>query len=170
MRRAWAGGLSEFTIRTARTPDMRGIHRLLARYVQRRILLCSDLVVLYESVQQILVGEDAAGRRDRTSPLMPSSDEERQPVRDHRHLIEGIMWRDHLLAPRQHPDKWSPQTRYVLVYPWRIVGFADAARGYAALLAPGDDSFPAVTVEQVVERAFDSGDLTKALFVPRYLG
>ena len=54
--------MSEFTVRPARTADVRSIHRLLEPYVQRRILLGKDLVVLYESVQQFLVAEDAAGR------------------------------------------------------------------------------------------------------------
>ncbi len=50
-----------FTVRPARTADIRGIHRLLDPYVQRRILLGKDLVVLYESVQQFLVAEDTDG-------------------------------------------------------------------------------------------------------------
>src|SRR3546814_16470611 len=47
--------MSDFTVRPARTADVRGIHDLLEPYVQRRILLGKDLVVLYESVQQFLV-------------------------------------------------------------------------------------------------------------------
>lgn len=54
-------GDAPFTVRPARTADVRGIHRLLDPYVQRRILLGKDLVVLYESVQQFLVAEDADG-------------------------------------------------------------------------------------------------------------
>lgn len=49
--------MSAFTVRPARTADVRGIHRLLDPYVQRRILLGKDLVVLYESVQQFVVAE-----------------------------------------------------------------------------------------------------------------
>jgi amino-acid N-acetyltransferase len=50
-----------FTVRPARTPDVAAIHAMLDPYVQRRILLGKDLVVLYESVQQFLVAEDADG-------------------------------------------------------------------------------------------------------------
>src|SRR3546814_10895554 len=49
--------MSDFTVRPARTADVRVIHDLLEPYVQRRILLGKDLVVLYESVQQFLVAE-----------------------------------------------------------------------------------------------------------------
>ncbi len=52
----------DFTVRPARTADVRGILTLLDPYVQRRILLGKDIVVLYESVQQFLVAEDATGR------------------------------------------------------------------------------------------------------------
>ena len=41
---------------------MRGIQTLLDPFVQRRILLGKDLVVLYEAVQQFLVAEDEHGR------------------------------------------------------------------------------------------------------------
>ena len=54
--------MSDFTIRHARADDVRSIHRLLDPYVQRRILLGKDLVVLYEAVQQFVVAEDAEGR------------------------------------------------------------------------------------------------------------
>ncbi|QCQ17223.1 amino-acid N-acetyltransferase [Microbacterium sp. RG1] len=53
--------MSEFTVRPARTADVRAIHRMLEPYVQRRILLGKDIVVLYEAVQQFLVAEDANG-------------------------------------------------------------------------------------------------------------
>jgi len=53
--------VSEFTVRPARTADVRAIHRMLEPYVQRRILLGKDIVVLYEAVQQFLVAEDANG-------------------------------------------------------------------------------------------------------------
>jgi amino-acid N-acetyltransferase len=51
-----------FTVRPAVTRDVRGIAALLEPYVQRRILLGKELVVLYESVQQFVVAEDADGR------------------------------------------------------------------------------------------------------------
>lgn len=54
--------MSEFTVRPARTADVRGIHRMLEPYVQRRILLGKDIVVLYEALQQFVVAEDADGR------------------------------------------------------------------------------------------------------------
>lgn len=49
--------MSAITIRPARTADVRGIHALLEPYVQRRILLGKDLVLLFESTQQFLVAE-----------------------------------------------------------------------------------------------------------------
>lgn len=54
--------MSEFRVRAARSADVRGIRDLLEPYVQRRILLGKDLVVLYEAVQQFVVAEDATGR------------------------------------------------------------------------------------------------------------
>ncbi|WP_460775618.1 amino-acid N-acetyltransferase [Microbacterium sp. GXF7504] len=54
--------MSEFTVRHARTADVRSIHEMLEPYVQRRILLGKDIVVLYEAVQQFVVAEDADGR------------------------------------------------------------------------------------------------------------
>ncbi|BDV29563.1 amino-acid N-acetyltransferase [Microbacterium terricola] len=53
--------MSTFTVRPARTADVRGILALLEPYVQRRILLGKDIVVLYEAVQQFLVAEDEGG-------------------------------------------------------------------------------------------------------------
>lgn len=53
--------MSDFTVRRARTADIRGIQSMLEPYVQRRILLGKDLVVLYESTQQFVVAEDAHG-------------------------------------------------------------------------------------------------------------
>jgi len=49
--------VSSFTVRPARTSDVRGILAMLDPYVQRRILLGKDIVVLYESVQQFVVAE-----------------------------------------------------------------------------------------------------------------
>lgn len=54
--------MSEFKVRAARAADIRGIRDLLEPFVQRRILLGKDLVVLYEAVQQFLVAEDESGR------------------------------------------------------------------------------------------------------------
>lgn len=54
--------MSSYTVRAARTADVPGIQALLEPYVQRRILLGKDIVVLYESVQQFVVAEDEAGR------------------------------------------------------------------------------------------------------------
>jgi amino-acid N-acetyltransferase len=53
--------MSGFRIRPARTGDVRGIQTLLEPYVQRRILLGKDLVLLFESVQEFVVAEDDAG-------------------------------------------------------------------------------------------------------------
>lgn len=54
--------MTEFTVRPARTADVRGIQALLEPWVQRRVLLGKDLVVLFESVQQFTVAEDADGQ------------------------------------------------------------------------------------------------------------
>lgn len=48
-------------VRAATTADILGIRDLLEPYVQRRILLGKDLVVLYESVQEFVVAADADG-------------------------------------------------------------------------------------------------------------
>lgn len=53
--------MSEFTVRPATTRDVRGIQGILEPFVQRRILLGKDLVVLYEATQQFVVAEDADG-------------------------------------------------------------------------------------------------------------
>ena len=53
--------MAEFTVRPARTRDVRGIQAMLEPLVQRRILLGKDLVVLYEATQQFVVAEDADG-------------------------------------------------------------------------------------------------------------
>ncbi|WP_409047901.1 amino-acid N-acetyltransferase [Microbacterium sp. HA-8] len=53
--------MAEFTVRAARTGDVAGIWDLLEPFVQQRILLGKDLVVLYESVQEFVVAEDAEG-------------------------------------------------------------------------------------------------------------
>ena len=51
-----------FQVRPARTSDVRPIWEMLEPFVQRRILLGKDIVVLYESVQQFIVAEDEQGR------------------------------------------------------------------------------------------------------------
>ena len=51
-----------FQVRPARTSDVRPIWEMLEPFVQRRILLGKDIVVLYESVQQFIVAEDDDGR------------------------------------------------------------------------------------------------------------
>ena len=53
--------MSTYTVRAARAADVRGIQNLLEPYVQRRILLGKDLVVLYEAAQQFVVAEDENG-------------------------------------------------------------------------------------------------------------
>lgn len=53
--------MSEFTVRPATTADVRGIQAMLEPFVQRRILLGKDLVVLYEATQQFVVAESAGG-------------------------------------------------------------------------------------------------------------
>lgn len=53
--------MTDYTVRPARTADIRGIQSLLEPYVQRRILLGKDLVVLYESVQEFVVAEGEDG-------------------------------------------------------------------------------------------------------------
>ena len=54
--------MSGYTVRPARSADVRGIQALLEPFVQQRILLGKDLVVLYEAVQQFVVAEDDSGR------------------------------------------------------------------------------------------------------------
>ena len=49
--------MSSFTVRSARSADVRRIWEMLEPFAQRRILLGKDVVVLYESVQQFLVAE-----------------------------------------------------------------------------------------------------------------
>ncbi|PTW91132.1 N-acetylglutamate synthase [Microbacteriaceae bacterium MWH-Ta3] len=50
-----------FTVRRARTSDVRAIQELIAPHVVERAILDKDPVVLYESIQQFLVVEDSAG-------------------------------------------------------------------------------------------------------------
>ena len=54
--------MTSFHVRPAKTADVRGIQEILEPFVQRRILLGKDIVVLYESVQQFLVAEDENDR------------------------------------------------------------------------------------------------------------
>lgn len=54
--------MSQFITRPARTSDVHAIQELLEPYVQRRILLGKDLVLLFESVQEFVVAETPDGR------------------------------------------------------------------------------------------------------------
>ncbi|WP_345801248.1 amino-acid N-acetyltransferase [Microbacterium sp. AZCO] len=54
--------MTGFHVRPATTADVRGIQDMLDPFVQKRILLGKDIVVLYESVQQFVVAQDDAGR------------------------------------------------------------------------------------------------------------
>jgi amino-acid N-acetyltransferase len=49
--------MTSFTVRPARSSDVRDVQAMLAPYVERRILLGKDIVLLYESLQQFLVAE-----------------------------------------------------------------------------------------------------------------
>lgn len=49
------------TVRSARTSDVAAIESLIEPYVAQRILLGKDAVVLYGSIQQFVVAEDATG-------------------------------------------------------------------------------------------------------------
>ena len=81
------------------------------------------------------------------------------------------IWRDHLLAlsMREHPELWTRQTRYVLIYPGRNVSFRDAVESYAQILVEADTSFQAFTIESVLEAAFDDDDPAQGDFRRRYL-
>jgi amino-acid N-acetyltransferase len=50
-----------FTVRRARTSDVPYIQTIVEPLVQQRILLGKDLVVVYESVQEFRIAEDADG-------------------------------------------------------------------------------------------------------------
>ncbi|MCW4385391.1 amino-acid N-acetyltransferase [Salinibacterium sp. SYSU T00001] len=50
-----------FTVRPARTSDVRQIQALVEPLVQQRILLGKDLVVLFESIQEFRVAVDESG-------------------------------------------------------------------------------------------------------------
>jgi amino-acid N-acetyltransferase len=49
---------NKFSVRQARTADVRGIHALVEPLVQERILLGKELVVFFESVQEFSVAVD----------------------------------------------------------------------------------------------------------------
>ncbi len=51
-----------FSVRPARTGDVRHIQRLVEPLVNRRILLGKDSVVFYEAIQEFLMADDADGR------------------------------------------------------------------------------------------------------------
>ncbi|ODT42764.1 MAG: N-acetylglutamate synthase [Microbacterium sp. SCN 70-200] len=49
--------MPDYTVRPARTSDVRGILELLEPWVARRILLGKEVVTVYESVQEFVVAE-----------------------------------------------------------------------------------------------------------------
>ncbi|MFT3798057.1 amino-acid N-acetyltransferase [Microbacterium sp.] len=49
--------MSSYTVRPARTSDVRGILGLLEPWVRRRILLGKEIVTLFEAVQEFVVAE-----------------------------------------------------------------------------------------------------------------
>ncbi|MFE6997133.1 amino-acid N-acetyltransferase [Microbacterium sp. NPDC057659] len=49
--------MSDYAVRSARSGDILGIHRLLEPLVDQRILLGKDLAVLYGAVQEFVVAE-----------------------------------------------------------------------------------------------------------------
>jgi amino-acid N-acetyltransferase len=53
---------SQWSIRRARTSDIRSIARLIEPLVESRVLLGKDLVVLYEAAQEFSVAEDPSGQ------------------------------------------------------------------------------------------------------------
>ncbi|MGO1839195.1 MAG: amino-acid N-acetyltransferase [Candidatus Microbacterium stercoravium] len=53
--------MTDFSVRPARAADMAAVHEMLQPYVDRRILLGKDLVVLYEATQEFLVAVDSRG-------------------------------------------------------------------------------------------------------------
>jgi hypothetical protein len=79
------------------------------------------------------------------------------------------LWRDHLLtlAMRRQPE-WS-RGCYLLVYPSRNTSFAHAAQRYEALLADGDTTFRALTVEELLGSTSLHDPQTAAAFTHRYL-
>jgi amino-acid N-acetyltransferase len=50
-----------FSVRAARTSDVRDIQRLVEPLVNRRILLGKDSVVFYEAIQEFVMADDADG-------------------------------------------------------------------------------------------------------------
>lgn len=57
-----SGTSTTWTIRRARTGDIRAIAALVEPLVERRVLLGKDLVVLFESVQEFMVAVDPSDR------------------------------------------------------------------------------------------------------------
>ncbi|MBN9215372.1 MAG: amino-acid N-acetyltransferase [Microbacterium sp.] len=55
--RQYSGAVPDYTVRPARTSDVRGILELLEPWVARRILLGKEVVTVYESVQEFVVAE-----------------------------------------------------------------------------------------------------------------
>lgn len=91
-----------------------------------------------------------------------------------RNAIEGTplrqIWRDHLLALslRQHPQRWTAASRYVLIYPARNTSYANLAREYALQLAV-PESFSGVPLEDVVAAAYAHDPAAGRRFRERYL-
>jgi len=54
--------LPAFTVRRARTPDVRSIARMVSGFAADRILLNKERVTYYEDVQEFRVAEDRAGQ------------------------------------------------------------------------------------------------------------
>lgn len=79
--------------------------------------------------------------------------------------------RDHLLAlsVRGHPDEWTGQTRYVLLYPSRNVRFRHAADALSKILIDGDTSFQFFTIDDLLEAAFGHDAESRDAIRGRYL-
>ncbi|QCY45892.1 Amino-acid acetyltransferase [Glutamicibacter creatinolyticus] len=54
--------MSSFTVRPARTTDVHAIRNLVRPLAEQRILLDKEAVTYYESIQEFVVAEDAAGQ------------------------------------------------------------------------------------------------------------
>lgn len=119
---------------------------------------------------------DAVARWDRQTEFLVNIANRSQVFKDgwERDVLDTDLrqiWRDHLLAlsMRQHPSRWTKETRYVLLYPEGNVSFRDAAERYADVLVKGDTSFQAITIDKVIDAAFAHGGETAQRFRQRYL-
>ena len=99
--------MGQFTVRPARSADVRGIQTLLEPFVQRRILLGKDLVVLYEAVQQFLVAEDEHGRLIGCGALHVMWED----LGEVRTLIVSDDWLHHGVGPRDRRGPRSQRAR-----------------------------------------------------------